>query len=108
MDGIFEPAASPRRYCVFQFWRGTLLRVKGNVTTEIGERYYGLRPPGFPTSFRIFGHLPAHGGKLGTEPCGPSDGASSWPQRSRVVRPNVTGKGIQFHAAGFAGIDPAA
>ena len=42
-----------------------MLRVKGNVTTEIGERYYGLRPPDFPLPFRIFGHLPAHGSKLG-------------------------------------------
>ena len=84
-----------------------MLRMKGNVATEIGERYYGLRPPDFPLPFRIFAHLPAHGSKLGQRLAGLLT-ALFHGLSVRFVRPNVTGKGIQFHAAGFARIDPAA
>ena len=40
-----------------------MLRVKGSVATEVGERYYGLWPADFPLPCRILAHLPAHGGQ---------------------------------------------
>ena len=62
----FSNQPQARAVTVFSsFWRGTLLRVKGNIATELGERYYGLRPANFPLPCRILADLPAHGGKLG-------------------------------------------
>ena len=84
-----------------------MLRVKGNVATELGERYYGLRPANFPLPCRILADLPAYGDKLGQSLAGLL-AALLHGLGVRLVRPDITGKGIQFHTPGFARIDPAA
>ena len=84
-----------------------MLRVKGSIATEFGERYYGLRPANFPLPSRILADLPAHGGKLGQSLAGLL-AALLHGLGVRLVRPDVARKGIKFHAPGFAGIDPAA
>ena len=84
-----------------------MLRMKGNIATELGERYYGLRPANFPLPSRILADLPAYGGKLGQSLAGLL-AALLHGLGVRLVRPDVASKGIEFHAPGFAGIDPAA
>ena len=84
-----------------------MLRVKGSIATELGERYYGLRPANFPLPCRILADLPAHGSKLGQSLTGLL-ATLLHGLGIRLVRPDVAGKGIDLHAPDFAGIDPAA
>ena len=106
----FENPPQARAVAVFSG-----LRYGGNVATGEGERCYGawgtlLRASAcqFPLPCRIPADLPAHGGKLGQSLAGLLAALLHGLGKFASSGPDVTGKSIQFHAPGFARIDPAA